>query len=77
MLAGTVAGTRTCSRLPEIGVVGRALWQQSGLSTAGIQTAVFRGLNMVFMLPMSFNEHRDAAQHIDDTARRGFGDHGS
>lgn len=77
MLSVIHAGTRTCSRLPEIGVVGARAVAAVGLSTAGIQTAVFRGLNMVFMLPMSFNEHRAAAQHIDDTAWRGFGDHGS
>lgn len=43
------------------------------LKAAGVMAAMFRGLNMAFMLPMSHNEHRDAAQHIDDTANAGFG----
>lgn len=43
------------------------------LKAAGIMAAMFRGLNMAFMLPMSMNEHRDAAQHVDDTAEAGFG----
>lgn len=46
------------------------------LKAAGVMAAMFRGMNMAFMLPMSANEHRDSAQHIDDTADAGFGDPG-
>jgi hypothetical protein len=39
--------------------------------------AMFRALNMAFMLPMSAGQHKDAADHIDDTADAGFGSQGS
>lgn len=35
--------------------------------------AMFRALNMAFMLPMSAGQQADAANHIDDTADAGFG----
>lgn len=46
------------------------------LKAAGIMAAMFRALNMAFMLPMSAAQQAAAANHIDDTADAGFGDHG-
>ena len=43
------------------------------LKAAGVLAAMFRALNMAFMLPMSMHEQSDAAKHIDDTADAGFG----
>lgn len=43
------------------------------LKAAGLMAAMFRGLNMAFMLPMSAGQHAAAANHIDDTANAGFG----
>lgn len=47
------------------------------LKAAGVMAAMFRALNMAFMLPMSAGQHKDAADHIDDTADAGFGNRGS
>ena len=43
------------------------------LKAAGVMAAMFRAMNMVFMLPMSAGQQADAANHIDDTADAGFG----
>ncbi len=43
------------------------------LKAAGVMAAMFRALNMAFMLPMSAGQQADAAQHVDDTAEAGFG----
>jgi uncharacterized protein YukE len=47
------------------------------LKAAGVMAAMFRALNMAFMLPMSAGQQKDAADHIDDTADAGFGNRGS
>lgn len=44
------------------------------LKAAGVMAAMFRAMNLVFMLPASHSAHRGAGQHIDDTADAGFGD---
>ena len=47
------------------------------LKAAGVMAAMFRALNMAFMLPMSAGQQKDAADHIDETADAGFGNQGS
>lgn len=47
------------------------------LKAAGLMAMMFRGLNMTFMLPVSAGQQADAGRHINDTAKAGFGDHGS
>lgn len=42
------------------------------LKAAGMLAAMFRALNLVFMLPASALAQRSAANHIDDTAAAGF-----
>lgn len=43
------------------------------LKAAGIMAAMFRALNMTFMLPMSVNSQENAGNHVDETADAGFG----
>jgi hypothetical protein len=42
------------------------------LKAAGVMAAMFKALNLAFMLPMSAGQHADAGNHIDDTASAGF-----
>lgn len=42
------------------------------LKAAGVLAAMFKGLNMLFMLPASAASHAHAANHVDDTAEAGF-----
>ena len=42
------------------------------LKAAALMAAMFKALNLAFMLPMSAAQHADAANHIDDTAEAGF-----
>lgn len=43
------------------------------LKAAALLAAMFRAMNMAFMLPMSAGQHADAAHHVDETADAGFG----
>ncbi|GCD89732.1 WXG100 family type VII secretion target [Nocardioides sp. LS1] len=42
------------------------------LKAAALMAAMFKALNMAFMLPMSAGQQADAANHIDDTAAAGW-----
>ena len=64
-----------------ITLIDRAITFIKGLSNvippimkaAGLMAAMFRVLNLVFVLPASRAAHAGAGQHIDDTADAGFG----
>lgn len=43
------------------------------LKAAAVMAAMFKALNLAFMLPMSAGQQADAGLHVDDTAAAGFG----
>lgn len=42
------------------------------LKAAAVMAAMFRALNLAFMMPMAMGQHIDSGRHIDDTASVGF-----